>query len=476
MGLALYPGSLKEQAGSISANLEQDNQNLLNILSNISQFVSDDALRSEAWTSLKNQLGNHEAVVQGLICANEAVIRANDTMEAAIGSEDLVEDELKDQIQSLERANSGMASIIESLESCLSSTSVTSVCGASYFTNTISMYEGWINMNRCQIEKLEEKLDRLYQIENDTKGLYDEADSLYEAAERGMEAIGKGWNGKGFSPAIIGQEWKAIIEITWDKRQHQIREEAEEFLKGLDVDTSKLSTDDILKVLKYAQQVPQVGLPRGLQEFFTDFVKDAAPGLLEAVGGSISKLGDLLLMSAISGPEGEKSFLLLRSASALRGSQLKGMGGTVSSIGKIGGTLLTIGGFALGVKMDIDDGKTVGEAVSHNVISTGIGAGTSAFATFLITTVSTTTPIGWVVLGSAAVGTICTMVFESAYEANFCGLQDGLNWVGEKIDDGIEWISDKAEQGKEWMEDRMEELGECISDLGEAINPFNWAW
>ena len=45
MGLALYPGSLKEQAGSISANLEQDNRNLLNILSNISRFVSDDALK-----------------------------------------------------------------------------------------------------------------------------------------------------------------------------------------------------------------------------------------------------------------------------------------------------------------------------------------------------------------------------------------------------------------------------------------------
>ena len=226
MGLALYPGSLKEQAGSISANLEQDNRNLLNILSNISQFVSDDALRSEAWTSLKNQLGNHEAVVQGLICANEAVIRANDTMEAAIGSEDLVEDELKDQIQSLERANSGMASIIGSLESCLSSTSVTSVCGSSYFSNTISMYEGWISMNQRQIERLEEKLARLYQIENDTKGLYDEADSLYEAAARGMEAIGKGWNASlgVFEISNGDSEWRTVISKEWSKIQEEIYE------------------------------------------------------------------------------------------------------------------------------------------------------------------------------------------------------------------------------------------------------------
>lgn len=476
MGLALYPESLKGQADSISANLEQDNQNLINILCNISQFVSDNMLKSEAWTSLKNQLGNHEAVIQGMICANEAVIRANDTLKASVGSENLIEDELRDQISSLEQANSGMERIIGSPESCLSSTSMVSAYGPSYFSNAISMYEGWIDANQNQIEQLQEKLDRLYRIENDTSGLYDEADSLYEAAARGMDAIGKGWNGEGFSPNIAGQSWRVAIGINWEKRKQHMMEEADAYLKELDADISNLSTEDFLKMLKYAQQTPQANLPESLKEYFTDFMKDAAPDLLEAVGGSISKLGDLLLMSAIPGPVGEKSFLLLRSASALRGAQLKGLGGTVSSIGKIGGTLLTIGGFALGVKTDMNDGKSVGEAVSHNMVSTGIGAGTSAAVTVLITSISATTPVGWVVLGSAAVGTAFTMLFESAYEEYFCGLQDGLNWGGGKIDEGIEWISDKAEEGKEWIEDRMEDLGECIADLGEAINPFNWEW
>ena len=94
MGLKLYPGSIKGQADSIIQNLESDNKDLLSALQTISQFVQNTELKGAAWDSMKYQLGNHEAVIQGLICANESVIQEHENLKSTVGDENLDEDEL----------------------------------------------------------------------------------------------------------------------------------------------------------------------------------------------------------------------------------------------------------------------------------------------------------------------------------------------------------------------------------------------
>jgi len=43
----------------------------MNVLESITHFVGEDNLNGSAWTSMKGQLSNHLAVVQGLICATD---------------------------------------------------------------------------------------------------------------------------------------------------------------------------------------------------------------------------------------------------------------------------------------------------------------------------------------------------------------------------------------------------------------------
>lgn len=112
MGLKLYPGSIKGQADSIIQNLESDNKDLLSALQTISQFVQNTELKGAAWDSMKYQLGNHEAVIQGLICANESVIQEHENLKSTVGDENLDEDELIAKRDALMSTNTFLEKIL----------------------------------------------------------------------------------------------------------------------------------------------------------------------------------------------------------------------------------------------------------------------------------------------------------------------------------------------------------------------------
>lgn len=89
------------------------------------------------------------------------VIQNSVTLCGSIGDEKLDEDELKDQIEHLEIAN----------------------------------YNLIIQLNDRKIEDLEEKIQKLYQIETQTNSLYSDAEALYSSVESGITAIKKSWDG-----------------------------------------------------------------------------------------------------------------------------------------------------------------------------------------------------------------------------------------------------------------------------------------
>ncbi|MFD1414124.1 hypothetical protein [Oceanobacillus jeddahense] len=87
-----------------------------------------------------------------------------------------------------------------------------------------------------------------------------------------------------------------------------------------------------------------------------------------------------------------------------------------------------------------NNGKTTGETVAHNMSSISTGVGTTALIGLF-----TSTPVGW---GAVALGVGATIAFEFAYETNFYGLQDGLDWLGN--------------------------VGEALHNSWDVINPFSW--
>lgn len=256
MGLKLNPAILKDQAQSIIDNLKEDNQGLLHALETIEQFTGNTDLKSVAWDNMKAQLSNHEAVIQGLICANDMVIQNSVTLCGSIGNEKLDEDELKDQIELLETVNNNLFGIKASLESCIkSTTSMGSDVSGLY--NAIADYNNIIQSNNKEIKELEEKIQKLYQIETQTNSLYSDAESLYSFVESGITAIKKSWDASVGEFNITGMDlvWKNEIHQVWKNKEEMLQEkyqpDFEDFLFQVFDPLAELSSNKLLSILKW---------------------------------------------------------------------------------------------------------------------------------------------------------------------------------------------------------------------------------
>lgn len=218
MGLKLYPGKIKIQSDSIIQGLESDNQGLISALQTISQFTQNSELKGAAWESMKGQLGNHEAVIKGIICANDSVIQGHETLKGAVGDEELIEDELVEKRDTLIETNIFLGKSITIMENCLQNPLIKENYSFWYW-KMISQYQSSINQNQQLIDELNEKIQKLYDIENGTSSLFTEANALYEAVNEGISIIRKSWNPSisGFTLTSANSEWKKKVEKSWEK-------------------------------------------------------------------------------------------------------------------------------------------------------------------------------------------------------------------------------------------------------------------
>ncbi|HLQ97663.1 MAG TPA: T7SS effector LXG polymorphic toxin [Candidatus Dormibacteraeota bacterium] len=130
---------------------------------------------------------------------------------------------------------------------------------------------------------------------------------------------------------------------------------------------------------------------------------------------------------------------------------------------KWGGWALTGLGVYVGYQGDRDNGKTVGEALTHNLASLG-GSALGAGLTFGAIALGAS-PVGWAAAAGIGISFAATFTFEYLYDNNIFGVQDGLDKAGQKID---EWWSD----GKEAVSDFFQNPGDSIASGFDAINPF----
>lgn len=107
----------------------------------------------------------------------------------------------------------------------------------------------------------------------------------------------------------------------------------------------------------------------------------------------------------------------------------------------------------------------------HNAVSTGVGIATTLAVGALVSN-----PAGWAILAGAAAGTVVTGLFNLAYDNNFLGLKDDLDYVGKKIDDGLDYVGKRATEFKGNVKKTVSNIvhhpGEAIKRGLDAINPF----
>lgn len=244
-----------------------------------------------------------------------------------------------------------------------------------------------------------------------------------------------------------------------------------------------LNQDDLRFLLEFANNHPDDEVPASLinylkenkDDIISDIKNDVLSNFVEQLGVGIKRFSGIInVLEGIKGPDGVNSFVMVNPNGV--GSQMIKYGKNISTAGKSLGYGFVVAGFGLGMYDDMNDkGKTVGQAISHNTISTGIGTGAGILGTVGVGLL-VSNPGGWAVLGGIAVGTIVSVGFDYLYDNNILHIQDGLDWAGDKLDSGIDWASDKIDEGVSWSKDRIKDVGQAISHVGESINPMNWAW
>lgn len=235
MGLLIKPAEVKSQTTSMIRALSNESDTLEGVLPAIETFASNTSLDGAAWSGLKGQLTGHRAIIRGIITANEEMIGDSEALASAVGSEELDEDKLKEELERCQKANQGYGEIISSYQNQIRSIQSQAIGLGTlseglvgYYTRQIQNKQALIDSNKAIIQKLEEKLETLYEIESSTSSLYSEAASLYELAQQGTSDLSNSWTGTGFAPPV-SSSWQTALEKNWTntkkkKMERELRE------------------------------------------------------------------------------------------------------------------------------------------------------------------------------------------------------------------------------------------------------------
>lgn len=458
---------------------------------------------------------------------SEAVPKLPSKYRSEVGGEDLDSAVLESEIQSLESSISGIRGTYRAME------------GSDHADRNLlkSISDRMDTLTSQKNEKMD-KLRKLNLFAGSSNEVFSgegakSMDTVVKNLTAGLNMIhGDFASFGGTFPKHSGKtlNWAKSIEGEWDKKA-KIDEDYQKVLEKIK-DGKELNEDDVKKINAYKSRYSNRELPENIQQkidaynekkkkeierkkkneeiskiidgisnqgfnamkktggFYNSFSEYLENGM-EAVGkigeamihAANGKLSDLTNQFATVVRRGRNGFIMVNSNSRVyrytlseASKQLKN-GGILKTVGKIvDNPYFKTFSFGLGVLGDLNDGKTFGQALVHTGVGTAAGyGGMILFGS---------NPVGWAGVASVATGFVIYKGFEWAYDANFLGLRDGLNWVGNRLDDGMKWAGEKFNDGRKWAGEkindglkwageRMDDVGQAFSDTVSFINPFD---
>lgn len=458
---------------------------------------------------------------------SEAVPKLPSKYRSEVGGEDLDSAVLESEIQSLESSISGIRGTYRAME------------GSDHADRNLlkSISDRMDTLTSQKNEKMD-KLRKLNLFAGSSNEVFSgegakSMDTVVKNLTAGLNMIhGDFASFGGTFPKHSGKtlNWAKSIEGEWDKKA-KIDEDYQKVLEKIK-DGKELNEDDVKKINAYKSRYSNRELPENIQQkidaynekkkkeierkkkneeiikllneydnerfnkmksaggFYSSFSEyfetgmDAVGKIGEAIIHSAEgKLSDLTNQFATVVRRGRNGFIMVNSNSRVyrytlseASKQLKN-GGILKTVGKIvDNPYFKTFSFGLGVLGDLNDGKTFGQALVHTGVGTAAGyGGMILFGS---------NPVGWAGVASVATGFVIYKGFEWAYDANFLGLRDGLNWVGNRLDDGMKWAGEKFNDGRKWAGEkindglkwageRMDDVGQAFSDTVSFINPFD---
>lgn len=399
MSIDMYVGKSKGQSSDVESTVKDISSGYDSLQKAIMQFVGASELQGQAYDSGKQFFSSvivplTESIKTLGELTEQACNDFVDKYQSEVDSQSLKESELIQDIEELEKQVSQLEAMNASLKHKSSKNS-----------SLLSGNNQMISSLEQQKKELEEKLRKLRQFDAKSSNIFKDVESFQKNVQQGINQAKTAWNpGKqAFNiPAGKDLEWAKVsqqkaLEIRMNKINHKLK------------DGKKLNKNDIFTIIAYQQQKHFNVLPKNVQKYIDEHASD--------ISNDLTASGSTQLMEQYG------NFLKDNPGLTLNGKNLKDYGVGIAKVGKYGGKGITAVGFASGMYTDIsEDNKTVGEAVAHNSLTTGVGIGTAA-GTMAITAALVSNPGGWAVLGGLAVGTVLTYGAEWAYKNNWLGIK-----------------------------------------------------
>lgn len=459
MGIDMFLNDARQQASSVQTMCKAHINDMEKIKTSINEFVNEEGLKGKTYDSAKQYFNKaYISLANGIILLAEAIIKAQsqfiDRYIGEVDSNSLQSEVLERQIQMFEY-------LIRDMENVQMHNPV-------IMMNTKSI----ISSYDYQLRKIKEKLDKLLNFNSSSVAIFAEIEGLLADVQRGLLEVssGKAWikDDGVFMINAINMDWSININKKYSKA------ELDKIINKI----PNLTSEDFDKIREYAKQNPEEKVPQSLIDYvkenkdgiFSDLKNDVISNGLEQSGLGIMKFGGWInTLGGKAGPVGEKSFVLVNPKNAEVAAPIIKNGKYVSSAGKVLGKSFIVAGFGTGMYDDLkNNNKTVGQAVTHNVASTGAGIGGGALGGALAALALGSNPVGWAALGTVAItmgiGMLASTGFDFLYKNNKLDIQDKLDSAGEKIDDTLESINEGFNKVKK-------NIGEAINSATTGISP-----
>ncbi|PRD08142.1 cytoplasmic protein [Bacillus sp. MYb56] len=215
MSLNMYLGEVQSQTQTMNAVCTAIIQGMEEAINSIDAFTGDTVLQGQTYDSAKAYFAQtFRPLAQGIIYLCEELIRQNDAFpsqfQSKVASTDVIEQEILEQIQGIDRMKAGVEGI----------------------SNVLPAMQAMMGIFDMMKRKLQEKLEHLHEFNYTSSSNYDTALQLAANIATGLAEV---QSGKGFSPASgtfstqgLNMEWTTSIQAIEEERARQAANSIEE--------------------------------------------------------------------------------------------------------------------------------------------------------------------------------------------------------------------------------------------------------
>lgn len=216
MSLNMYFGEVQSQTQSMNAVCTATIQGMEQAIQSIDSFATDTVLQGQTYSSAKSFfVQTFRPLAQGIIYLCEELIRQNNAFpsqfQSQVAQADVIEHEILEQIREIDRMKTSMEAVNQAMP--------------------MPGMDAMVNLFIVMRQKLQEKLDHLYQFNQTSSNNYSTALQLATSIATGLAEV---QSGKGFSASTgifsvkeLNMEWAVAIQKKSEDKVHAVQIEKE---------------------------------------------------------------------------------------------------------------------------------------------------------------------------------------------------------------------------------------------------------